>query len=95
MALYIVNQPPNNSLALSDCLAISNANDAVLLIEDGVLAVDQALPLLISASANIYVLKEDLAKSTVEMIVPGSIQMVDYAGFVSLCEMNNPISSWF
>ena len=93
--MYIVNQSPNNAHALNDCLAIANTNDVVLLIEDGVLAIDQALPLLISASANIYVLKEDIAKSTVELNVPAAIQVVDYAGFVSLCEMNNPISSWF
>ena len=95
MALYIVNQPTNKTSALIDCLTIANASDAVLLIEDGVLAIDQDLPLLISASAHIYVLQEDIIKNTLKINTHNSFQVIDYAGFVGLCEKNNPISSWF
>ncbi|QIL89112.1 sulfurtransferase complex subunit TusB [Microbulbifer sp. SH-1] len=91
MTLHIVNQSPYAGSALSDCLNALHPGDAVVLIEDGVYAVND--PRLSASADNSFCLGADAIARGVT--VPESIETIDEARWVALCTEHNPIVSWF
>lgn len=100
MILNIVNKSPSISQALEHCLSQLAEGDALLLIEDGVLAA-----LDTPANRNwlnrrpdglpVHALAEDLdARGLRDMLLPG-VQVVDYAGFVNLTVQYPLSQSWY
>ncbi len=97
--LHIINKSPSSSNALANCLRLAADGDAILLIEDGVLAalVNTNLKHLTPATLKKYtffVLKPDIeARGIIDNILP-AIKLIDYDGFVELTLQYHPIQSW-
>lgn len=94
-SLHIVNHSPYTHSTLSDCLAHIGESDVILLIEDGVYAIQHALYQDTQATSpnKIYVLKNDMLIRGVD-ITP-AINTVNYNEMVTLTEHFHPIQSWF
>ncbi len=84
--LHIVNA----AAALDSCLSLLNAEDAVLLIEDGVYGARRQL----RVPASLHALASDLqARGLLERVAAG-VAIVNYDGFVRLVEKHSPIVTW-
>lgn len=95
--LYILNQS-HSSNALHRCLQIAGCDDAILLIEDGVLAAinNSDMASLISSLAKkceIFVLHADVEARGLSAMILANIKIIDYDGFVDLTIKHSPIVS--
>jgi len=86
--LHTVNKSPFDRTAFTSCLAAAQADDHILLFEDGVIAAMAGTkfePAVKEALANrkIYALGPDLQARGIDRIVDG-VEICDYAKFVSL-----------
>jgi len=86
--LHTVNKSPFDRSAFTSCLATAQADDHILLFEDGVIgamAGSKFEPMVKEALANrkIYALGPDLKARGIEQVVDG-VEICDYAGFVAL-----------
>ncbi|OFE11919.1 hypothetical protein PHACT_01155 [Pseudohongiella acticola] len=92
--LHIVSKSPFRTDALQRCLALVGAGDSIILIEDGVLAVNQTALTNAIASLNIrcFALSDDLAARSLG--TDGTaVSATDMAGFVQLvCEHRNSLT---
>ncbi len=98
--LHIVNKSPFDHGSLDTCLRLSRVDSAILLIEDGVYAVQnntavtdtlrQAL-----GQHQVYALRPDLEARGInpENMIEG-IALVDYDGFVKLTTEYDKLQSW-
>ena len=98
--LHIVNKSPYERNSLDTCLRLAKADSAILLIEDGIYAVQKN-----SATSNkmeqalgnhpVYALQPDLQARGVnpENMIDG-ISLVDYDGFVKLTTEYDRLQSW-
>jgi len=96
--LHTINKSPYAHACLADCLRVCTAEDAIVLIEDGVYAALSAgewLPALLAKTQAVYVLQPDAeARGLGERIAP-AIRAVDYAGFVRLCIEQPKMMAWY
>lgn len=83
-ALHLVN----HASALPACLARAGADDAVLLLEDGVYAA------VTSTSRAVYVLEADVRARGLVARLPAHATVVDDAGFVDLVAAHQPVVTW-
>lgn len=95
--LHTINKSPFTSDSLETALRCAQAGDAVLLIEDGVLAAQGGAKFesaLKAAQGNtkVYALAPDLAARGVARVVEG-VQQIDYDGFVELVEQHQ-VNAW-
>ncbi|MEX2963578.1 sulfurtransferase complex subunit TusB [Microbulbifer sp. TYP-18] len=90
MTLHIVSKSPFASNALRDCLSAFADGDTLLLIEDGVYALQGNQW---EAVGPVYCLEADAQARGIPMR-PG-VQALDESGWVDLCTRHNPIVSWF
>ncbi len=98
--LHTVNKSPFDRPSLASCLAHCLPGDAVILIEDGVVAARkgsaaaQAVETSL-AQCKVYVLGPDAAARGVagDTLVAG-VGSVDYAGFVELAATHDRTQSW-
>ena len=98
--LHIVNKSPFDRNSLETCLRLAKAESPILLIEDGIYAVQkntaatdkmqQAL-----AKHQIYALRADLQARGIspDNMIEG-ISLVDYDGFVKLATEHDKLQSW-
>lgn len=94
MILHIVSRSPFSHDALQRCLSTCAPEDALLLIEDGVLALTQPARFLAPApTAALHALGSDLEARGLTTVPP--VQTVDYAGFVELVARFHKTVSWF
>ena len=95
MILHIVSRSPFSHDALQRCLACACAEDAILLIEDGVYALSAADRFLaVSPVSAIYALNVDCQARGLS--APANpVQEVDYGGFVDLSARFDKTVSWF
>lgn len=87
------------SASLKTCLRLATAQDAILLIEDGVYTVMEntiTTSLLKEAPAEltIYALTEDINMRGIAKPFNSTIKLIDYAGFVELTLAHHPIHTW-
>jgi len=96
--LHTVNKSPFQKADLSSCLAHANAEDAILLIEDGVygaIADTDAANEIAASDASIYVLGGDLAaRGIAGGKVAQGITVIEYDGFVDLVTEHKAVNSW-
>ena len=98
--LHIVNKSPYDRNSLDTCLRLAQSDSAILLIEDGIYAVQENS----SAAARVqqalekhpvYALQPDLqARGVDEGRMLDGIQLVDYDGFVKLTTEYDKLQSW-
>ena len=98
--LHIVNKSPYDRNSLDSCLRLAKADSAILLIEDGIYAVQknskasdkiqQAL-----GDKQVYALQPDLDARGIgaDKMIDG-ITLVDYDGFVKLTTEYDQLQSW-
>lgn len=98
--LHTVNKSPFERASLDACLTHANKGDAIMLIEDAVIAAaaGTAFAARIADAAKdckICVLGADLKARGLDPanVVPG-VAVVDYAGFVDLAAENNSVHAW-
>lgn len=95
--LHIVNRSPFISTAFTDCLKIVQPNDALLLIEDAVLAATgkfrQRLEQLQQQGLQIALLKDDIIARGLEEKV-AALTIIGYLDFVTLTEQHYPCITW-
>lgn len=98
--LHIVNKSPFERNSLTSCIGHLGKDDAVLLIEDAVVAArdgSTVVPLVREALKNgpVYVLAPDLAARAIkcEGVIAG-MKLIDYRGFVELAAQHTRTQSW-
>ena len=83
--------------SLQSCLRVIQNNDAIILIEDAVIAAkkDGHTETLIKNTMNIFVLEPDLKARGIkpDQLIQG-IEPVDYNGFVKLTVKYNGVQTW-
>ena len=98
--LHIVNKSPYERNSLDTCLRLARPDSAVLLIEDGIYAVQKngaAAEQLKNAMQQhqVFALAPDLqARGISEDSMLDGIQLVDYDGFVKLSTEYDKLQSW-
>ncbi|WNK18867.1 sulfurtransferase complex subunit TusB [Halomonas piscis] len=97
MILHILNCPPDAGQASAQALAAMAAEDALLLIEDGVYAVlDADWEGLGLGAGRLYALEDDLAaRGLGSQAHKRDIDTVSMEGFVSLTARARQVVSWY
>ena len=91
MTLHILSQPPSHS-AHKSCLEHLTAEDTLILINDGVYALQTPLFSSACKSQHVFALEADtLARG----IKTNTEQLINYDTFVELSCQHNPIQSWY
>ena len=94
MILHIVSKSPFTHDALERCRAALAPDDAILLIEDGVLALATPARFLDAVKAHsVYILLADAQARGLDL--PAAVKGVDYTGFVDLVATFDKSLSWF
>lgn len=98
--LHIINKSPYDRNSLDTCLRLAKADSAIILIEDGVYAVQKNAAAAEQVRAamqqhQIYALQADLqARGVSENSMIDGISLVDYDGFVELTTEYDKLQSW-
>jgi tRNA 2-thiouridine synthesizing protein B len=88
MVLHTINSAPGNS-AFTDCLRLAAAEDAILLVGDGVyaaLAHTDACSGLLKSGIEVYVLASDAQAAGISSRIDSHFSLRDFDGFVALTE---------
>ena len=83
--LHLVNKPA----AWEGCHPLLDAEDAVLLIEDGVHLAQQAL-----SGATLYALEPDICARGLSRLIHGNIQSASFDDFVDLVASCERVVTW-
>ena len=98
--LHTVNKSPFEKNSLSSCLTHTVADNAILMIEDGVYGAIKNTSVADDVKGamqdkSVYVLGPDLkARGLSEEQLIDGISVVDYAGFVELVCVNDKVQNW-
>ena len=93
--LHTINKTPSSKL-LESCLEVASNDDRFLFLEDGIYYARTVFKdTNFAAKFSCYALKEDLLARGVRLDTSAEIGIVDYNGFVKLCEKSDKIISWF
>jgi len=98
--LHIINKSPFDRNSLESCLRLSLEGSAILLIEDGVYAVQQKSTVAARLQQaldkhRVYALQPDMqARGLAADSVIDGIELVDYDGFVKLTTEFEKSQSW-
>jgi tRNA 2-thiouridine synthesizing protein B len=99
--LHTINKSPFTHNALFSCLKICRNGDAILLIENGVLAGIYSSPSietflqLVNDGVKIYALENDVSARGLQNKTHPEITLIDYSGFVQLSIKHPRILSWY
>ncbi len=97
MILHTLNASPS-SATFQDCLRLLAADDALLLLGDGVYAgidTTEAAQQLLTSGASVYALEVDVQAAGLAKTLAAAITTVDYPGFVALSERFAKQQAWF
>lgn len=87
--LYTLSNAEYNTQTLADIFAQLNANDAVVLWQDGVLQAVKK-PQIFANLPNVFVLKADLEARGLAHLIAPSFQQIDLAELVTITEKFAP-----
>lgn len=99
--LHIVNKSPFTHSTLASCLHVCGDSDAILLLEDGVLAGLKGAPcaeemsVAITKGIKIFALTDDTQARGLSEKIRTDIQITDYNGFVQLSIEHRSVQSWY
>jgi len=86
MLLHTFNKSPYRTQTLTSCLELFSADDALVLLEDGVYAgTHPDLTNLLDKKRQVYAIEADVQARGLLDRMPAEIQIIDYAAFVALC----------
>ena len=93
--LHTISKSPSAKL-LDSCLEVIDETDGLLFLEDGDYYARSGFNKSeFGEEYNCYVLKEDLSARGIELNSSDDISVIDYPGFVDLCEHYGKIVNWF
>jgi tRNA 2-thiouridine synthesizing protein B len=92
--LHIVNKSPTERHALASCLRVALPGQALLLIEDGVVAATSRALGDAAKRLKVYALAPDLAARGLAAKADAGVTLIDYAGFVDLVAEHSTNQSW-
>ncbi|MFK8067861.1 MAG: sulfurtransferase complex subunit TusB [Gammaproteobacteria bacterium] len=95
--LHIINSLPMMRSCLQQCLSVIQKNDAIILIENAVIAAkkNNQNEELIKNNKNVFVLQADLkARAIKPDQIINNVELVDYSGFVKLTVKYNNTLTW-
>lgn len=98
--LHTVNKSPFEKTTLESCLRHAKPGDAILLIEDGVIAAMKGTAMseriaARNAGLSLYALGPDLAaRGITGTLMNETIKVVDYSGFVDLVAEYDVTQAW-
>lgn len=95
MNLHILNQSPSKSSAMQDMLNAVTPEDAIILIEDGVIASQHPEISNASTKTVIYALEADLLARGLTELADSNITIATDDDFVRLCCKYTKTISWF
>lgn len=93
MILHTVNKSPSLP-ALASCLQFIAAEDAMVLLEDGVYAGIATNNPLADVSNEIYAISADVSARGLDGRLADHISVIDYAAFVTLCTQYKLVKNW-
>ena len=96
MVLHTLNASPSNA-AFSQCLGVAKAEDAIILMGDGVYGVISqcnAGQALRRCTAEIYALDKDMRAAGIKH-KPAELTLIDMDGFVQLSERYARQLAWY
>jgi tRNA 2-thiouridine synthesizing protein B len=99
--LHTVNKSPFTNNTLTSCLQVCGEGDAILLLEDGVLAglkgspCTEELTQSITRGINVFALAEDVQARGLTEKIRADIRITDYNGFVQLSLEHKSVQSWY
>ncbi len=95
MILHTLNRSPFTHNHLSLCLKRMSTNDALLLLEDGVLAALQSQPLAESIkNIKCFAIANDIEARGLTSLIP-NITLIDFNRFVELSCEYDTVLSWY
>ena len=97
MLLHTINCTPN-SQAIKDCGKALSAEDAIVLMGDGVysgLADSPSGKKLLASGASLYAIESDIRAAGIEDNLDPAITVIDYAGLVTLSESFSRQVAWY
>lgn len=95
--LHILTCSPFQTQAFTQCCAMLDENDAVLLIQDAVIAVmaeNSAIDAILKQRVKIYLLSADMQARGLSGNAYSEVEMVDYKGFVGLTVIHETQMKW-
>ncbi|MGF1724600.1 sulfurtransferase complex subunit TusB [Photobacterium nomapromontoriensis] len=95
--LHILTGSPFQTQSFKHCSVVLEENDAVLLIQDAVIAVmaeNSALDAILKQRVKIYLLAADMQARGLAFDESGHFEVVDYKGFVSLTVKHETQMKW-
>jgi len=95
MTLHTLNRPPSDDALLRDCLAALVADDTLLLLEDGVYCGLPGRTPALPQGVRCVALAADVEARGLTRRLDPAVEVVDDAGFVSLCCDHDRVLSWF
>jgi len=97
MILHLVSRSPFADSALEECLGCMGEEDALLLLQDAVIAAAHShvwTQRLARLSPRVHVLHEDLEARGLASALAEGFAKVDYPGFVQLTVQADVVCSW-
>lgn len=95
--IHIINRSPTMRSSLQSCLRVIQKDDAIILIEDAVIAAkkNSQTEKLIKNVLDVFVLEPDIKARGIQIdqLIQG-IELVDYNRFVNLTVKYNGIQTW-
>jgi len=97
--LHTVNKSPFEKDSLNSCLRLSKDGSSIILIEDGIYAALEGTVISDSVkdamkTKKVYALQDDINARGVKGKVMDGVELVDYAGFVTLVTEHDNVQSW-
>ncbi len=95
--LHIINSSPMMRSSLQTSLSVLQKNDAIILIENAVIAAkkNNQNEDLIKATENVFVLQADLKARAIKADqIINNVELVDYSDFVKLTVKYNNTLTW-
>ena len=97
MVLHTLSTGPDSS-AFADCLRVASADDAILLMGDGVyIALEGTQPCseLVAAKAEIFILEDDAHAAGITDRISAQASLIDFNRFVELTEHFPRQLAWY
>ncbi|PSW19200.1 sulfurtransferase complex subunit TusB [Photobacterium sanctipauli] len=95
--LHIISSSPYQTQAFQQCVPLVTENDAILLIQDAVIAAvgqNSAFEAIKNTGVKIYLLAADLTARGLGERVCADAEIIDYKGFVSLTVTHETQMKW-
>ncbi len=99
--LHTINKSPFSSNLIEPCLSLCNANDSILLVEDGIYIArrntiyERFITEAENQAITVYALMSDVQARGLEDKLSSTVLLINYERFVALSVEHQSIQSWY